>query len=312
MLGVALTCLPLLKTKPEGWAEALDAWAKFARDYWWLVSALALGAGCALGLRLRPSRQTASAESHASDPHLADPEEFRVGLRTAASTGRYDVMRVFGYTAETLQDYFGYDLRRKAEAPAVRLLLRSWIDEQRDEEEHNHRRPDAPRKWNKAAALGEHKGLPVGVRGEMRFYSGLHPFVKCAILSGGEGHIAFLCFYRWVEWPEDGGSQFKATNPSRIVLKGTSAESSELITALISQFEYIWSCRSHGVDGPEPAGPDHLSPHITVEQHRSLRALLSGRSRPEAARAAAGLGYSMEQCEEFFHYTSAELSRLLK
>lgn len=192
---------------------------------------------------------------HKGRSRLAKPSiaitsnQFSELFKQAIESKDYTSIKVFGYTGETVSDYFKYDHKYLGNME-LRILNRSWIAEKANEELHNQRVSSLiPRKWDKARGIKNRsqEPWPFPIKRTVKYYS-TPPFVKAIVLKGPKRQEAFVTFYDWKEVPSDGGSQFKGASLSMIHIPGQSSEEQKVISYLESQFDYYWNHRSNSSD----------------------------------------------------------------
>ena len=230
---------------PQQWSEQLSQWRGAIGSTGLMILCLIGGAALgAVGHRLY-SLYFAPGHTDNQDAgvRLISAAEYEAEVRSLIESEHYRVIKIFGYTGETvLADLFRFDDRYRGNLE-IRFLHRNWVIEADDEARHNASHPDV-RPWKKSDAIralaAEDWEHPL--RRQFRYY-GRQPFVKGMILCKprGQGRIAYVSFFRWVENPDEGGSVFKGTGMSLMALADDSDLGKNFIDNLDSQFEYEWS-----------------------------------------------------------------------
>lgn len=134
---------------------------------------------------------------------------------------------------------------RYASTTEYRLLHRNWLAEEKDEASHNAAEGTRRRPWAKSQSIRS-LGLAewnFPSRREIRYFDH-QPIVKGVLFfRQGESQpaAALLTFQYWQALPPDGGSEFKGTRQSSILLRDDSPEAQDVLKYLDSQFEYEWA-----------------------------------------------------------------------
>jgi hypothetical protein len=240
--GLLAALITVLALTPEQWSEHLTQWRVALGGTG--LAALCLLGGCALGVvghRLYAAR---SATPLSSDGiRIISAEDYESEVRDLIKSEVYPVIKVLGYTGETvLTDLFRFDDRYRGNLE-VRFLHRNWLVERYDESTHNEKYENL-RPWKKSEAIRTlaYEDWEHPLRRQFRYYY-RQPIVKGMILCKprGQGRVAYVSFFQWVERPEEGGSEFKGTGMSLISLTDNTELGKNFIDNLESQFEYEWS-----------------------------------------------------------------------
>lgn len=183
--------------------------------------------------------------SHESNIRIVSEKEYIEEFRELFSSGKYAVVKVFGYTGEVVtNDLFEYK-DRYHRGTEIRFLHRNWIVEKSDEEAHNlEAKKHDIRPWVKAAAIREmafRKWDSNPQRRIIRYYSH-QPILKGVIFcdEARKPIISFINFQKWVPLPDEGGSVFKSVPSNMFVFEDLKPEHAHFLTRLNSQFEYEW------------------------------------------------------------------------
>jgi len=247
----------ILAASPSQWKQNLAEWLSVLVIVLATAWPLVLGIICiALGFLFGrfvfpdPSR-LASAQ-----PNIMYESEFSNRLQDLANGQEISRIDILSYTNETVADVIKYEYRNK-EGLLIRVLSRSWLEEESDETAYNQRLAGSKtRRWSKAEMIERIAQTPwnnVGSR-EQRFYWGLHPLIKAILVHSDVGILAFLTIYNWQEWPADGGSPFKGANHVGVLLDSRAPKDSVLIGYLASQFKFLWEYQSHGAQDARSHG----------------------------------------------------------
>jgi len=241
----------LISLSPDDLQNYASAWWSLISGYVSWTNLLLLAVGFLLGyivFRITGNR-SAIAGDVSKMPAAITSSQFAEMFKQAIESKDYTSIKVFGYTGETVSDYFKYDHKYLGNME-LRILNRSWIAEKADEELHNQRVSSlTPRKWDKAGGIKNRsqEPWPFPIKRTVKYYS-TPPFVKAIVFKGPKRQEAFVTFYDWKELPSDGGSQFKGASLSMIHIPGESSEGQKVISYLDSQFDYYWKHKSNFCD----------------------------------------------------------------
>lgn len=168
-------------------------------------------------------------------------EEFEKLFYDLLESEVFTEIKIFGYTGETVTDYFKYSHRYK-KSMKLKILNRHWLSEKNDEELHNERLKDTDiRPWDKSRAIKHLAERPINfeLQVETRYYN-IHPLVKAIILINEKRTVAFFSFYYWDEMPKLGGSQFKGSALPMLFIEGIGDSDKQILINLETQFDYLW------------------------------------------------------------------------
>jgi len=220
--------------------------SKNLNDWLGAVGGLEVVAGVAAGVFVGLGLAWYYGLSSANDV-LVDAVTYRKAFQREIATDEFRLVKVFGYTGETvLNDLFNYEDRYKKNL-SVRMLERNWVVEMQEEKLHNERPENQSRRpWDKSSAIREsaQKSLtsPHEMKPECRYYREA-PHIKGVILCS-EDHVpqkAFISFFDWEALPKKGGSQFKGLPDAYIELGAEDEQQHELLRAANSQFDLMWT-----------------------------------------------------------------------
>lgn len=255
--------IAILQLSPAEWTRNFGAWVGFLRginpNILWLTGVALLFVGFYEIYRrhapeaVEPSqtadRAMATAESHAAEIIRYDKDELGKELRRLIEKEGASEIRVFAYTAETLRDYLTYADRYRS--LSVRILVRDWTAERSEEEAYNRelaRRDASVRPWSKSQKI---KGLAQEFNDQMksrlpysvqvRFFRGA-PVLKGIIVGNPRTGrtVAFAGFYKWEEWPKEGGSRYKGDEGVVLRLCSDDDRHRVFLERFVSQFDRIW------------------------------------------------------------------------
>ena len=236
VLAVVGLFVAVLAVNPKDWRHNIGTWTSDTAHHW-LVILLCLGSFClggAVWRKVFPSGSDASAE-------VIGAEAFEERFSKSMALDVVRVIKVFGYTQETMSDYLRFDHRKRP--IEMRVLNRSWLAEEVDEATYNAANAkQGLRMWNKSQAIRSNatRQLPPGaLRRVIRYYD-RPPCIKAILLCGDTILEGFVSFYEWQNPPSDGGSPFKGADLSMIHLRQDSQEAADVLHYLDSQFELAW------------------------------------------------------------------------
>jgi uncharacterized membrane-anchored protein YhcB (DUF1043 family) len=235
--------IAILTVPPNAWGQDLHGWADVIRPTVFYVAtatvALLVGVFCG-----RLMHRAAPASSN-RDPSLLDHEEYVSAFRAALESGRYNVVKVFGYTGEVVSnDLIRFSDRYRSDLE-LRVLSRSWLVEKTDEDMHNQQAVrSGMRPWKKADSIKSQAiaSWNHSLRRLARYYSHQPTFKGCLLCEpDGPATAAFVGWLRWSPLPRSGGSQFKSVDVPVLLLSAADPKQQRLIEALESQFDYEWA-----------------------------------------------------------------------
>ena len=200
ILGLAIG---IFAVPPEAWMDTLMNWQKALLFLAHPLVIIVCSALLAISVYKKFSVRIVSEEDYS--------KEFRILL----NSGKYSVVKIFGYTGEVVtNDLLKYKDRYNKDVE-IKLLLRNWLVEETDENEHNNnRKRDNTRPWVKSVAIRamafkrwEEQPLQIKIR-----YYDHQPILKGVLFFDKEGNpiTAFVNFQKWVPMPPEGGSVFKS------------------------------------------------------------------------------------------------------
>jgi hypothetical protein len=224
--------LALVALTPREWADRLAAW-RFP---------LSILAALLLGVSVWSWFYRTIRDDHAL---IIDGERYAAIYQELVTSGRFKVIKVFGYTGETVMSDLMRFKHRYESSLEFRFLHRSWIAEARDEQSHN----ESPmgqgrRRWSKSGAI-QSFGIAewnFPSRRDVRYY-GHHPILKGVLFCNDADTApakAILTFQYWVPSPPEGGSVFKGADQYAIYLHQRSNATRALLHYLNTQFDYEW------------------------------------------------------------------------
>jgi len=249
--GIVLALIGLviavLAVNPHDWRHNLASWTSDAVSHWVLI--LVCVASFFLGIVV--SHTVIRSSSTASEAEVIGPETFEDRFNRSITHNAVRVVKVFGYTQETMSDYLRFDHRKRP--IEMRVLNRNWLREQEDERNYNAINSGRGlRGWHKALAIqrnAKRQPPPGALRRLVRYYDG-PPSIKAILLCGDTVLEGFISFYEWQDPPPDGGSPFKGADRSMIHLRSEIREAADILRYLESQFEFAWQSAS----SPETLG----------------------------------------------------------
>jgi F0F1-type ATP synthase membrane subunit c/vacuolar-type H+-ATPase subunit K len=231
MVGLLLA---VLAVSPGGWGNSLDSWIHVIGDVgiYIVVGVACLTAGVAVGVFFHRTTKGSGVSA----------EGFEAEFHRLIFSEAVRVVKVFGYTQETMSDYLRFDHRKRA--VTMRVLNRSWLAEKADELDYNHAHAaQGARPWRKSRAIraGAKRLAPSGpLTREIRYYDG-PPIIKAIIFCSGSSPLeAFVSFYRWEPLPYDGGSPYKGADLSMLHLRSADDHEAAVMSYLESQFDREW------------------------------------------------------------------------
>jgi len=192
--------------------------------------------------------------AHSSVAEAISAEEFEERFDRTIALDFIRVIKVFGYTQETMSDYLRFDHRKRP--IEMRVLNRSWRAEREDENAYNKiNQKMGLRPWHKSDAIrasSKRQPPPGALRRIVRYYQ-WPPTIKAILLcTDTTVHEGFISFYECQEPPPDGGSPFKGADRSMIHLVSATREAADVLHYLETQFEYMWKS-SDSAEGVESA-----------------------------------------------------------
>lgn len=247
-LGLFAILVAVLALTPEEWSTRLEIWRTFLGPK--VVLILTLLAGLLSGIELTLFIQGRAEKKR---PHLITAALYQDEVRKFIDSGHYRILKVFGYTGETVwADLMRFgDRYRELE---VRMLHRNWTSEAFDERAYNQDIKQG-RLWSKSAEIRRFgmQPWPHALKRFVRYYSH-QPILKGIILCKplGEGRVVFLSCYHWIARPAEGGSPFKGADMQMLMMDDEMPGARRFIDYIESQFDYEWE------NSPTPQQLVHL------------------------------------------------------
>jgi hypothetical protein len=172
VLGVASMGVAVLALTPQEWSTRLAEWRKELGAE--VVLYLVLISGFCLGILVDALSRRFSSKRTVTIISAAD---YEAKVRTLLDSGKYVVLKNFGYTGKTVwADLLRFEDRYKG--IEIRMLHRNWLEEAIEENRHNESIKPS-RRWAKSAEIRSFGNQPWGhaLKRAIRYYSH-HPTSK--------------------------------------------------------------------------------------------------------------------------------------